>query len=214
MADKVIASWLDNLPSWQPNPVHLLIPTGCALNVGANPSQSCRNRIRCFLQGGSHCHSCGQGSIHLPGYCSGAFRVFILPWPLCRAQQKRVRHILVTNFLHTKGLFVVIRCAEPCCPLGVYQCQGTRTHWRRTNRGPWSFSRQSQDGQFWQPAQRSTVPRLSPAVSEKQQSLYTRVSTQGKNTHGSTHSRGDNMQPENYPAGRNETPDMFCSKQA
>lgn len=51
-ADKVIGSWLHNLHSWQPNSVHPLVPAGCALNVGVNPSsQSHRNTIRCF-------HSC------------------------------------------------------------------------------------------------------------------------------------------------------------
>lgn len=91
---------------------------------------------------------------------------------------------------------------------GVYQCQGKRAECRRrTDRGPCPFSRQSQDGQFWQLAHRATAPRLSPAAGEEQQGLYTRVSTEGKNTHSSTHSTGDNTQPENYPAGNNGTPD-------
>lgn len=54
------------------------------------------------------------------------------------------------------------------------------------------------------------MPRLSPTVGEKKQSLYTCISTGGKNTHGGTHSTcstGDNTQPENYPAGSNRMPD-------
>lgn len=39
-----------------------------------------------LLQGEGFCDSCGQGSIHPPGHCSAASRVFILLWPLYTAQ--------------------------------------------------------------------------------------------------------------------------------
>lgn len=222
-ADKVIGSWLDNLHSWQPNPLHPLVPRGCALNVGVNSSsQSHRNTNRCFYSfkvKASVILVAKAVSIHQdtalepPGFsfCSGHCAQL-------RCQERASAHLgdsqqRTSSTQRGSSLALCVQsCAlqQPCCSPGVYQCQGKRTDWRRIDSGPCMFSKQSQDGQLWQPSHRATAPRLSLAVGEEQQSLYTCVSTGGKNTHSSTHSThstGGNMQPENYPAGNNRTPD-------
>lgn len=109
-----------------------------------------------LLQGEGLCDSCGQGSIHPSGPCSGAPRVFILPWPLPTAQAPEMG--FGTSWRQTSSTQKGVQSwalQQPCCPPGFYQCQGKRTDQTRTDRGPCSFSRQSQDGQCWQPAHRA-----------------------------------------------------------
>lgn len=130
MADKVIGSWLENFHSWQPNPVHPLVPTGCALNVGMNSSQSHRNSIKCLLQGEGLCDSCGQGCIHPPGHCSGVHSALVTVhssgtekdlgtswWGTCSTPRGSLLALGVQSWA----------LQQPCCPPGVYQCQEKRT---------------------------------------------------------------------------------------